>query len=366
MDPDLLEILEMQYGELGPDDPRRRAVMVAVILWRACLRFKHLQRSVLIRLTATHLEGYCTLGKGKPGFPWSCPRVLLNELQCDVVEAVWSNWLGQSRAEGRALRFVGLDAHGGAMSMCTLIRDLRSVLAHALGSDALDLEALSTYSFRRVLPTMASILGMSEHQRLSMGDWQERGKVSAMPVRYDDQKAQAATEAKIHAVVAVALYAGACPRGECSWEFMRSMGVADMNQYIESALRGIPPSFVCIDAHTLDLPLSVPKHRSIRRASLAAKAQQVCRRKRESSSLLGCCDQAWVITSHPSGLLHFVDHGNHPWCKRKKGALGKPIRQIKASGTGIPLAGLTGAPVCRTCMSALPSALRSALPQVAF
>ena len=81
---------------------------------------------------------------------------------------------------------------------------------------------------------MASMLGLSEHQRLSIGDWQEQGKVSSMPVRYDDQKAQAATEAKNHAVVAVALYAGACARGECLWEF------------------------VSIEAHALDLPLSVP------------------------------------------------------------------------------------------------------------
>lgn len=49
---------------------------------KATLRFAHTQRSAIVGETATHIEGYCALGKSKidgarTGFPWWCSKLMI-------------------------------------------------------------------------------------------------------------------------------------------------------------------------------------------------------------------------------------------------------------------------------------------------
>ena len=54
----------------------------------------------------------------------------------------------------------------------------------------MDVTSLSSYSFRRVLPTLAGYVGLSETERLALGQWVDQSSKSTAttPLRYDSRK----------------------------------------------------------------------------------------------------------------------------------------------------------------------------------
>ena len=152
------------------------------------VRYTHLQRSYLVGGNGGILVFWCTKGKtgSRGGFAWSVPRY------CGTLDLlqVLGNHLNKVRPHsGAAFRrwhWLGFDsATAQPVGTAQFIRILRPHL-----SAAMDVTSLSSYSFRRVLPTLAGYVGLSETERLALGQWTDQSSktTATTPLRYDSHK----------------------------------------------------------------------------------------------------------------------------------------------------------------------------------
>ena len=131
---------------------------------------------------------WCTKGKtgSRGGFAWSVPRYCGTLDLLQVLGADLNKVRPRSGADFRRWHWLGFDsATAQPVGTAQCVRILRPHL-----SAAMDVTSLSSYSFRRVLPTLAGYVGLSETERLALGQWVDQSsKTSATtPLRYDSQK----------------------------------------------------------------------------------------------------------------------------------------------------------------------------------
>ena len=91
-----------------------------------------------------------------------------------------------SGAAFRRWHWLGFDsATAQPVGTAQFIRILRPHL-----SAAMDVTSLSSYSCRRVLPTLAGYVGLSETERLALGQWTDQSSktTATTPLQYDSQK----------------------------------------------------------------------------------------------------------------------------------------------------------------------------------
>ena len=98
-DPEILLVIE-EEAKMGAWLPEERVAGLnfARALWMACLRERHLQRSILTKLGSVFLWGVCTRGKNKPGFHWGMPRY--SPIGEDLGGQLWYAWKEASLAAG--------------------------------------------------------------------------------------------------------------------------------------------------------------------------------------------------------------------------------------------------------------------------
>ena len=86
----------------------------------------------------------------------------------------------------RRWHWLGFDsATSQPVGTAQCVRILRPYL-----SAAMDVTSLSSYLFRRVLPTLAGYVGLAETERLALGQWVDQSSKSTAttPLRYDSRK----------------------------------------------------------------------------------------------------------------------------------------------------------------------------------
>ena len=131
------------------------------------------------KITQSALHAHCPKGKQKKlrqGFSFIIPSTFLSGFPW--AEVFLEAWEALPRA---AQRTSARDGRPWALSEVNLV--LRTEF-HSYLEDA---DALSTYSFRRVAPTLCSLFKFTGTELCALGDWQDRsqlGEESCMPMHH--------------------------------------------------------------------------------------------------------------------------------------------------------------------------------------
>ena len=175
------------------------------------VRFAHIQRSYLLGFTGAYVLFWCWKGKTgtREGFLWSIPHVAGS---LDLMLVI-NNWLKKVRplsGEGW-LKWHYLAFDGDTKVPASMPQFLR--VLKPLFQDVLDASQLTSYSFRRVLPTLAGVVNMPDLHKLALGQWLDKSQgVSNTPVRYDASKVRLGHQLRISA------YAYLAQLTEVTWE----------------------------------------------------------------------------------------------------------------------------------------------------
>ncbi|CAE8626510.1 unnamed protein product [Polarella glacialis] len=169
-------------------DVRWMALVVAHVLSSGTMRQRHLQRSRLVKLTDT--AAYFVRSKGKTkardAFNWSCPCFSIDGVN---MMAMWHQEVRRLSSAGTEVRCLAFDLESGQpLAFAAMIAAWRSSFS------VLNPELITSYSFRRVSPTVANPISLPWELRLALGAWQESPggpraeHVNLMPVRYADNR----------------------------------------------------------------------------------------------------------------------------------------------------------------------------------
>ena len=284
-EPELALQIEEAWAALPPGSVYWPIGAAMLFLWMAVLRFKHAQRSCLVRLTSVVLEGVCHRGKRKPGFRWACPRFAPGG--GDVGGALWKSWHAQVKSSGGLVYGTVLDHQGAVLGLGDFHRASRAFLAALVGTRDVDL--FSSYSLRRSLPSVAEVRGATSDEADALGDW-EASKEKVMRIRYADCKEDSAAVAKLLQVAFITAAAGA--GFELTWQRCREQAI----RWPDQALR--PRVLAAFAGATVEqrtdpalLQGVVQERRSI---SLPAKVASRARRYQQQLKLLSSCPSAVV------------------------------------------------------------------------
>ena len=203
-----------------------RAFMAWVLLFlTACLRFAHLQRSCQLSCDGQILHALCRRGKRKEQgvqqpFRWGSPACVAPGVDISAVLLLEYGELSVSLPDAEFivpdlnLPSTGRLEPGTPKIARPMSRpkfcDLRRCLFPASGVPESETVSLSSYSFRRFMPTLLDCQGAPWESRLAVGNWTEgvsEGKKdrfstgSRMPIRYSEVKSTTAGMAKLRALV---------------------------------------------------------------------------------------------------------------------------------------------------------------------
>ncbi|CAE7241463.1 clpC [Symbiodinium natans] len=185
-EPIMLSELEARVVDLWQfGDPRWNCLLGNWIIFAGCVRHKHLERSVPISITGSTVHFWCQKGKqahNRNGFAWAVPSHFMSGWP-------WAEyWLDSFKGlpPSKQLKCgVCFDAHGNPWAIHEVTKMAQDEF---LGVEP----PVTTYSWRRVAPSVGLLLQLDEQSMLSLSDWQDRSKVqgsaAAMPLHYAGTK----------------------------------------------------------------------------------------------------------------------------------------------------------------------------------
>ena len=157
VEPAMVKLLEQAMEEMAAASNAQWTVVAAAwIQAKACMRLVHLRRSMPIRLTATVLHCRCLRGKqahNRVGFEWACPA--LTSGGYPVGQAFLEAW---RKLKDPNMVMVFSLVTKTSVSNAAVSEQARLVLSEEV--ETASLSQLTTYSWRRYLPTLGHVLGM--------------------------------------------------------------------------------------------------------------------------------------------------------------------------------------------------------------
>ena len=196
VEPPLVQALEDRITELHAVGDERWSVLLAPwIMSFGCLRYAHIARSEPRRLTAAFLHCRCPKGKQKharEGFDFAVPATFANGFfwAKEVLEAYRT--LAPARQRLAGLCF---SDEGRPWTILEVQETMQQEMSVFLDNP----EDLTTYSWRRLAPTVAQLLGCRPEEMAALGDWQnksEQPEVGAMAFHYSSAKYAASVKVK--------------------------------------------------------------------------------------------------------------------------------------------------------------------------
>lgn len=174
----LEEAIEQRY-DLG--DPEWTCLLAAWLIGVGVLRHKHLTRSSPRKLTKSFAHFHCSKGKqrqNRGGFDFAVPSTFGSGWP-------WGErWLEFWKSLPEEVRQAGgicMDAAGQSWPLGDVQR-LTQILFH---QELESTEELTSYSWRRLFPTVAHILKLPPEAGLALGDWQDKAQDrNSMPLHY--------------------------------------------------------------------------------------------------------------------------------------------------------------------------------------
>ena len=187
VEPGMLQLLEERIESMcRGGDPRWTCLLGSWLVATGCLRYQHLRRSTVRRISPLVFHGHCRKGKqrhARGGFDWCAPAEFASGFNWTV------DWLKAWKALSPvAQKSAGIcfDRRGTPWNIAE-VHLCQSIFAEFLDNT----EQLTTYSWRRMLPTVGHILNLSSSDLCSLGDWQDKSKEPAeagMALRYSSAR----------------------------------------------------------------------------------------------------------------------------------------------------------------------------------
>jgi len=376
-DPEILLMFE-EEAELANFLPseRRPQLDFARMMWLACLRERHVQRSILVKLGTSFLWGVCPRGKSKPGFVWGMPRFTTSD--ADLGAEIWYRWKGASVNADSALQFACVDLEGLPVRAGDAADTVRFLLSKR---GVRNPELFTMRGLRRVQPTMLGQRSAPEDEKVAVGDWQQciqrsGAGIATMPVLYDGDKVRTAAFTKFIQVETVRRVITNDPR-KLDWRTFRArMKELDMDQVYQAAedalendavVDEIPPHLVpkwYQPAKQFFFPVDTV--RAVKKFQDDKDETNVKDDPVESGALSGVDVKAKTESSPDPRLVendddqslrvrlgnlppdvqwqatrskvHFVDGAREPpWCSQRHGGRAKPLVRIAAAGRGVAM-----------------------------
>ena len=196
VEPPLVQALEDRIVELHAVGDERRSVLLAPwVMAFGCLRYAHTARSEPRRLTAAFLHCRCPKGKQKharDGFDFAVPACFSNGFfwAKEVLEA--HRTLAPARQRVAGLCF---SDEGRPWTILEVQETMQSEMAVLLDNP----EEITTYSWRRMAPTLAQLLECRPEEMAALGDWQNKSDqpdVGQMAFHYSSAKYAASIKIK--------------------------------------------------------------------------------------------------------------------------------------------------------------------------
>lgn len=191
-------------GCCGINDPEWLCLMGSWMVAVGVLRHRHLERSTPRKVTLGFLHAHCSKGKQRrlrSGFDFAIPASFSNGWPwLDH----WLRWWKQLDEDLR--QRVGLCFHpeGRAFTLSEVQDATQRCFARQVDNE----EQLTSYSWRRLLPTVGHTLQMDSIALSSLGDWQERSKQdkdATMALHYSSAKYGASLRSKATALGAMSV-----------------------------------------------------------------------------------------------------------------------------------------------------------------
>jgi hypothetical protein len=201
----MLTAIELHIHDFrGKSDWRLGALLGCWLMCLGCIRYQHLQRSAPVQLTEHWVMFAAFRGKSKEqgsrtGFIWYCPRQGI--LDTDIGKVVWEHWQSLQNSEACFLCFDSKTHYPLELSKFQDV--IREVLLPLL-TDGEQAASLTSYSFRRFLPTFNAAREAPWTDRMAAGGWKEnpdgkQEKTSLMPARYSALRRQEELKVKLMA-----------------------------------------------------------------------------------------------------------------------------------------------------------------------
>ena len=371
-DPEVHIQLDYLLARLPEGDPATLIVATIQILWLSVLRFQHLQRSVPVKLTQNFFHAVCWKGKNKPGYRWACPRH--GPTGADVGGVVWGNW--QRTAKGLQEPPFGLmyEKTGAAFTLQNFNTASRAVLQEHLGMQ--ETEMFSSRSLRRSMPTLAEMRNTHPDDADALGDW-TASKDPKMRIRYADSRDERAALVKAEHMLAVRYMMKF--QAEIDWSTCRHLLPKIDNAEVSAQANGMLANDSIVEEtpkHFLK-DLVKPKRKfNIAAITAYVKVKQTKRLGQQTPApteapalpedrgpTLPLTDtgasRRWVMVKFRGApRVHMLpEDGDMPLCRRRRGAMGKPLVRLEGSGTSIAYLNQMSwgvSCVCETCMRLLP------------
>ena len=256
--------------------------MAAAAMVFGLIRFCHVQRSYLIGANSAILIFWWT----RDGFAWSIPR----QLGSLDLYAIWKRQLDKVRprhGEGfRRWHYLAFDSDTGVP--VSIGQFFRVVCPYFDG--VLDVQNLSSCSFRRVVPTLAGIVRLTDTERLAIGQWTDAAggnSTAQTPLRYDAQKQKQGHQLRL----AAALFLASAP--EVLWEEIKTTSAVERwSEAMVAADELLSESPKVVRVSSEDIP-GMPMVKSLLPASLAVirtagkKIIRVLRKRAAATALPG-------------------------------------------------------------------------------
>ena len=162
------------------------------------VRFSHIQRSCIYSVSDSMVTLWCNRGKqlhSRQGFFWQVPRHTVAGMDLwELLKSHLELFCADKDLALHQLTTPCVDTNSmQPVGISGFVHMARFWLQSSLASPAL----LSSYSFRRVGPTWAALAGLAEPLRLALGNWIDRGTVSATPHRYNAARLRQAAQVKL-------------------------------------------------------------------------------------------------------------------------------------------------------------------------
>ena len=181
-EPGMVEELEHRIVQLyEASDPRWSCLLANWLIMAGCLRHQHLERSYPVSISQSTAHFWCSKGKqshSRAGFRWAAPAHFTEGFPW---AEMWLESYGSLPASKRQRCGICFDSAGHPWQFRQV-----TLLAQEVFSG---LEPpVSTYSWRRVAPSVGTLLGLDDTSLLALGDWTDKSKVqsskASMPIHY--------------------------------------------------------------------------------------------------------------------------------------------------------------------------------------
>ena len=184
VEPPMLTHLERGIKEaFTRQDPRWTAMLGSWLVGVGVLRYRHIQRAQMVRLSRSTMYCHCPKGKQaskRDGFDFSIPSQFTDGWPWAEHVVALRNQLPEARRDEGGLCF---NREGRAWDISEVQAACRE-LFQALVTDVAD---LSTCSWRRLMPTVALLAKYTPVEMVALGDWQSKSELpqeAAMPTHY--------------------------------------------------------------------------------------------------------------------------------------------------------------------------------------